>query len=102
MKHSFPERHFSATLTSDNWREELTRISLDAAIHTAREIGQENCIHLAVALMQNYYMHSYAQSLPFIDSQEKHRHFLECLAGILREVGLELDISTACKEIRNS
>lgn len=100
MKHSFPELQLHATFTADNWQKELTDLSLDAALHTAREIGQENCIHLAVALLQHYYMHGYAQSLPFIDSQEKHRHFLEALNLVLQDVGLELDICTACKEIR--
>ena len=95
-----PESVFRAELTPDNWQEKLAQISLEAAIGTAKELGQENCIHLAVATLQHYYMHSYAQSLPFITGKEKHKHFLEALALVLRDIGLDLEISTVCKEIR--
>ena len=92
--------HLHTELTAENWHEQLWQLSLDAAHSSAKDLGPEACLHLAFATLQHYFLHTYATALPFLEEPESVKHYKKCLALILEDAGISLDLSTVCQEIR--
>ena len=87
-------------LFSENWQEKLWHLTLDAAHDTAKNIGPENCIHLAVATLHHYFLLAASTATPFPKNMDELRHALKYLGIILADVGLDMKMTTTCQEIR--
>lgn len=94
-----PKPHrLHADLTAENWQEELWHLTLNVAHDTAKNIGPEICIHLAVATLHHYFLLAASTATPFPKNTDELRHALKHLGIILEDVGLDLKMTTACTE----
>ena len=81
----------SATLTAENWQQEVNRMACDSAHDTLHEIGAEGTIELGFALLQAYFTLTYSASLPFVEHDGTLAARLDTLRQIMASCGLEFD-----------